>query len=156
MAASTQYPEKVQFILEVLDDLKSLDVDVYHVVGKTILADYFLICSGTSSTHTDAIADEVHLRCKGRGWLLGRMEGHDNPSWKILDYGDVVLHVFLPETRAYYNLEEIWGEGRKEKEEPAEAVFEKVERPKRKQGATAQLRKRRTTGAAAARKSAAV
>jgi ribosome-associated protein len=152
MPQTTNYPQKVQFILEVLDDMKSQDVDIYQVVAKTILADYFIICSGSSSTHTRAIADEVHLRCKSQGWMLGRMEGSDNPSWKILDYGDVVLHVFLPDTRSYYKLEEIWGEGKDPGPEgPTETVFEKLAARARtrrpKAGATAELKKRRSAKA---------
>ena len=77
--------------------------------------------------------------------MLGRMEGQDNPSWKILDYGDVVLHVFLPETREFYKLEEIWGEGRHlvvpDKSEP---IIERLlDHPRAGSGATNALKRRR-------------
>lgn len=146
-AAPGEYPEKVRFILEVLDDMKALDVEVYHVVEKTILADYFLVCTGGSSTHTSALADEVYLKCKGKGWPLGRLEGDANPSWKILDYGDVVLHIFLEETRAFYKLEEIWGEGPKSKGavSSVESQMDRLMRthPRAGSGATSALKRRR-------------
>ncbi len=146
-AAPGEYPEKVRFILEVLDNMKALDVEVYHVVEKTILADYFLVCTGGSSTHTSALADEVYLKCKGKGWPLGRLEGDANPSWKILDYGDVVLHIFLEETRAFYKLEEIWGEGPKSKGavSSVESQMDRLMRthPRAGSGATSALKRRR-------------
>ncbi len=140
-----EYPEQVQLILQVLDDMKAMDVEVYHVSGKTVITDYFIICSGSSNTHTSSIADEVYLKCKGRGWQLGRMEGHDNPSWKILDYGDCVVHVFLPETRDFYKLEEIWGEARKQANIAEEDPIIQRLKPggKTGPGATAELKKRR-------------
>ncbi|MBI3892068.1 MAG: ribosome silencing factor [Candidatus Wallbacteria bacterium] len=152
-ASPADYPEKVRFILGVLDDMKAIDVDVYWVNAKTILADYFVICSGSSSTHTSSLADAVYLKCKEHGWPLGRLEGDANPTWKILDYGDVVLHVFLPETRDFYKLEEIWGEGQKSRGAPVdgETVLEHLARshPRAGSGATSALKRRRSAAKAA-------
>lgn len=147
MTNATSYPPKVKFILDVLDDMQAIDVEVYHVVARMVLTDYFIVCSGSSSTHTGALAGEVHKRCKTKGWMLGRLEGDDNPSWKILDYGEVVVHVFLPETRDYYKLEEIWGGGRPESPpEESAPVFEKIlKHPRAGAGATQALKKRRGT-----------
>jgi ribosome-associated protein len=73
--------------------------------------DYFVICTGQNPRQTKAIFDEVHGRLKQQGRLLPRsVEGERESSWIVADYLDVVLHVFTPETRRYYRLEELWGD----------------------------------------------
>jgi ribosome-associated protein len=73
--------------------------------------DYFVICTGQSTRQTKAIYDEVHARLKHDGRVLPRsVEGERESSWIVADYLDVVLHVFTPETRRYYRLEELWGD----------------------------------------------
>lgn len=96
-------------IVEILDNKKGVDIELIPVAEKTVLADYFVICSGTSSTHIKALADEVEYMLK-RDFDAApdHIEGRESGRWILLDYKDVVVHVFHPEERANYNLEKLW------------------------------------------------
>lgn len=107
---SSQTTPKLERMLDILEEHKASDIEVYHVTEKTIMTDYFVVATGQSRIHTRALADEVRKQLKSDDIRPHHVEGADNPDWKVLDYGDVVLHIFLPEARTYYNLEEIWGQ----------------------------------------------
>ncbi|MBO4928258.1 MAG: ribosome silencing factor [Clostridiales bacterium] len=96
-------------IVEILDNKKGVDIELIPVAEKTVLADYFVIVSGTSSTHIKALADEVEYILK-RDYDVSpdHIEGRESGRWILLDYKDVVVHVFHPEERANYNLEKLW------------------------------------------------
>jgi len=87
---------------------KASDLVVLDLAGLTIIADYFVICSGESTTQVKAIADFIEHEFSGRGVKLLGIEGLDFSHWVLLDYGDVIVHVFERETRAYYELEKLW------------------------------------------------
>jgi len=93
------------------DEKKAIDIvelDLREVLGYT---DYFVICSGNTDRQAKAIHDEVHLRMKQEhGLLPRRVEGVGESRWILMDYLDVVVHVFTPETRDFYRLEQLWGE----------------------------------------------
>jgi len=93
------------------DDKKALEIvelDLRGVLGYT---DYFVICSGNSDRQAKAIHDEIHLRMKREhGLLPRRVEGVGEASWILMDYLDVVVHVFTPQAREFYRLEQLWGE----------------------------------------------
>lgn len=74
------------------------------------IADYFLLCTGTSTTHVETIAEAVEAALKAEGHRVLHREGVAESGWLLLDYGDVVVHVFLPETRAFYSLDRLWGD----------------------------------------------
>jgi len=97
--------------VELVEDRKALDIvqlDLRDLLGYT---DYFVICSGRSDRQVKAIHDAVYEGMKARhGLLPGRVEGLPQAHWVLLDYLDVIVHVFTPETRAYYRLEQLWGE----------------------------------------------
>ncbi len=78
--------------------------------GRTILADTFALVTGRSKIQTRAIADEITERSKGAGFTVGRMEGYADGTWILLDLGTVIVHVFTPEQRDFYNLERLWSE----------------------------------------------
>lgn len=80
------------------------------VQGRTLLADYFVICSGTSNTHIKAIADGLVVDGKAEGLRKDRMEGYSEARWILVDYGDIVVHIFAREERDYYDLESLWKE----------------------------------------------
>ena len=101
--------EFVNEIEKILDDKKAVDVKILSIKGKPVIADYFIIATGTSTTHVNALADEVEFQMKQRGVRLNNREGKSSNTWILLDYGDVVVHVFLPESREYYNIEKLWG-----------------------------------------------
>ena len=93
-----------------LDSKKGLDIRLMKVDKVSNLADYFLICTGTSNTHVRTLCDcaEVTLEQLGEP-MLGR-EGHRGNSWELLDFGTIVIHVFTQEAREYYNLERLWAD----------------------------------------------
>ena len=87
---------------------KALDVTVLDLSGLTVIADYFVICSGESTTQVKAVAEFIEQEfARKRVKPLG-IEGAAHSHWILLDYGDVIIHVFEKETRAYYNLEKLW------------------------------------------------
>jgi ribosome-associated protein len=105
-------PERlVATIVELAADRKALDIvqlDLRGIIGYT---DYFVICTGRSDRQVKAIHDAIHLGLKNEhGLLPRRVEGVTQARWILMDYLDAVVHVFTPETREYYRLEELWGE----------------------------------------------
>ncbi|MGH3264712.1 MAG: ribosome silencing factor [Trebonia sp.] len=96
---------------ELAADRKALDIVALDLRGMVGYADYFLICTGRSDRQTRAIHDAIHGGMKAdHGLLPRRVEGLTEARWILIDYLDVVVHVFTPETREYYRLEQLWGE----------------------------------------------
>lgn len=93
--------------------IKGGEYQGYKITDLTILADYFVIANGTSTTHTKTLAEEVEYQLSQNGVEPNRTEGYNGSSWVILDYGDIVVHVFYKETRDYYQLERLWADGEK-------------------------------------------
>ena len=92
---------------EILDKKKAENIKAIEVTEQTIVADYFVIATGTSSTHVKALADEVEYELGQLGVQNGHIEGRAT-GWVLLDYGSVLIHVFDRESREYYNLERLW------------------------------------------------
>ena len=93
-----------------LDDKKARNIKVLKTDKQTVLADYFVICNGTSSTHIKALTEEVDGRLSDAGEPPLRREGHRSGTWVLLDFGSVVVHIFTEEARAFYDLERLWGD----------------------------------------------
>lgn len=92
----------------ILDDKKAIDLTAIHTTEQTIISDYFLVATGTSSTHVKALADELEYEMKQRHALLPKgVEGRAT-GWILLDYGTVLVHIFQREQRDYYNIERLW------------------------------------------------
>jgi ribosome-associated protein len=89
---------------------KAGDLLVLDVQRVSSVADYFLICSGQSRTHLQAITDAIRSELKGEGVQPRHAEGVAESGWVLLDYGDVLVHLFREDTRAYYALERLWGD----------------------------------------------
>ena len=106
--AVKQAAEIAKIAAEALDSKKGLDVSVLSVGKQTVLADYFVIATGTSSTHVRALADEAEFKLKEAGFECGHIEGHGD--WKLLDYHSVIIHVFTKEAREFYKLEKLWND----------------------------------------------
>jgi len=87
---------------------KAIDVTILEVSGVTIIADYFVICSGESTTQVKAVASFIEEELARKRLKPIGVEGAVYSHWILLDYGDVIIHVFEKETRAYYNLEKLW------------------------------------------------
>ena len=96
--------EVAEAIAEVLDSKKARDIKILHVEDKTVLAEYFVICTGNSSTQIKALAGETEYRLGLRGVEPYGVEGRDNNSWLILDFSNVIVHIFSREAREFYNL----------------------------------------------------
>ena len=95
-------------IADVLDSKKGRDIKVLHVEDKTVIAEYFVLCTGNSSTQIRALTGEVEYRMEQRGISPYGVEGRDNNSWMILDYSNVIVHIFSRESREFYNLDKLY------------------------------------------------
>ena len=102
----------VQLVLTSLDDAKSEDIVAIDLHGKTSIADTMVITSGRSNTHVGAIADRLVRAIKDAGRTAPRVEGLPTADWVLIDAGDVIVHIFRPEVRQFYNLEKMWGTDR--------------------------------------------
>ena len=91
-------------------DRKAVDLVVLDVQGVSSVADYFLLCSGHSAPHLEAISAAIREELKEEGVRPLHAEGVAESGWVLLDYGDVLMHVFLEDTRVYYSLERLWGD----------------------------------------------
>ena len=97
-----------QFVVAALDELKAVNTVTLDVRGLTQMMDYLVIASGTSSRHVKSLAGHVAVEAKKQGMPPLGMEGEDAGEWVLVDFGDVVVHVMLPATRDFYDLERLW------------------------------------------------
>ena len=95
---------------EVLDSKKGHEVRVLHVEDKTSIADYFVLCTGNSGTQVKALAGEVEFKLEQREVSPDNVEGRGNNTWIVVDYGNVVVHIFSREARDFYNLDKLYGD----------------------------------------------
>ncbi len=102
--------ELAEKICEIIIDKKGEDVLSINVTGKTGVADYFVVASGRSMTHTRALIEYAMEETEKMGYAPIRAEGVKEGRWAVLDYGDVIVHVFNDETRLMYHLEALWGD----------------------------------------------
>ena len=103
--------EKLEKIVRILDSKKAEDIQVIGITNLTIIADYFVIANGTSTTQVKALADEVEFQLSQLGEEPRGVEGIRTANWIVLDFNDIVVHVFLRDTRAEYQLERLWADG---------------------------------------------
>ena len=97
-------------IIKKLDSNKALDVVSIDLEGKSSIADYMIIASGTSSRHIQALSEQVYEELKSNGILNCKIEGKNSADWKLVDGIDLVIHIFNPEKRKFYELEKMWSE----------------------------------------------
>ena len=97
-------------IERILDDNKSSDITSINLKNKSYIADYMIIASGTSSRHLQALSEILIAELKKIGLENCRMEGKDSSDWKLVDTQDVIVHIFHPEKRKFYDLEKMWSE----------------------------------------------
>ena len=105
--------ELMENIVAVLDSKKARDIRAIRVGDLTILGEYFVIATGSSSTQVKMLADEVDYQMGLKGDQPHRIEGYHSENWIILDYTDVIVHVFHEDTRDFYDLERLWADGEK-------------------------------------------
>ena len=102
--------ELAQAIAEVLDAKKGHDIKVLRVADKTVIADYFVICSGNTGTQVKALAGEVEYRMELSDVKPYGVEGRDNGAWVIVDYSNVIVHVFSRDAREFYKLDKLYAD----------------------------------------------
>lgn len=104
--------KKLSIITKACEDKKGIDIKVLNIEKLTPIADYFIIVSGNSSTQVMSIADEVQDKMAELGYCEVVKEGYNSGRWILLDYNDIIVHIFHKEEREFYNLERLWsGEG---------------------------------------------
>lgn len=93
-----------------LDDKKAIGVKILKTEAQTVLADYFVICNGSSSTHVKALVDEVDKQLSEAGEPPVRREGLRSDIWVLMDFGSVIVHIFTDEARKFYDIERLWSD----------------------------------------------
>lgn len=111
MGESMDENEKLKIIVKALDGKKAENINVLKVSDLTILADYFVIADGTSNTHVKALAEEVDYQLSERGTEPSKRESDTGNTWMILDYSDIIVHIFRKDTRDFYKLDGLWADG---------------------------------------------
>jgi ribosome-associated protein len=113
IASFRAHPNRLlEVVLDTLDAAKAEDVAVIDLKGKTSIGDSMVIASGRSQRHVGAVADHLIKKLKDEGFGRARVEGQPQCDWVLIDAGDVIVHVFRPEVREFYNLEKMWSADR--------------------------------------------
>ena len=103
--------ELAKLACDALDDKKALEIKVINIENVSTLADYFIIASGTNHNQVQAMADNVDETLGRTGYEPKQIEGYQNANWILMDYRDIVIHIFDEENRLFYDLERIWRDG---------------------------------------------
>ena len=112
--------EMARLAVKALDEKKGVDIKVIDIHDISVLADYFVIASGSNQNQVQAMVDNVEEHLGSAGYEPKQIEGSKNSSWILMDYGDLIIHIFDEENRLFYDLERIWRDG---KEIPAEELL---------------------------------
>lgn len=107
-----QSKEMARIAWNALNDKKGEDIKIIDITGISVLADYFIIANGTSDSQVNALVDNVEEELQKAGFSLKQREGQASGSWVLMDFGDIIVHVFDRENRLFYDLERIWKDGR--------------------------------------------
>ncbi len=103
--------ETARAAAKALSERKGIDIKLIKITDISSIADYFVIAAGSSTTHVKSLADNVEFRLDQMGVSVSHIEGYRSDSWILLDYVDVIVHVFSEEAREYYSLERLWQDG---------------------------------------------
>ncbi|MCL4157683.1 UNVERIFIED_CONTAM: hypothetical protein GTU68_022515, partial [Idotea baltica] len=108
-AANTEgRPDLLKLAIASLEDDQASEIITIDLTGKSALADHMIVASGRSSRHVNAIVDKLVERLKREGKVIPRLEGVEHGDWALIDAGDIIVHIFRPEVREFYNLERMW------------------------------------------------
>ncbi len=107
-----QSKEMARIAYNALSDKKGEDIKIIDITGISVLADYFIIANGNSDSQVNALVDNVEEELHKAGYPLKQREGQASGSWVLLDFGDIIVHVFDKENRLFYDLERIWKDGK--------------------------------------------
>ncbi len=105
--------EMAGLAVQALEDKKAEDICVIDISEVSVLADYFVIAGGNNTSQIQALADSVEEKLGKAGYPLKQIEGYQSANWVLLDFGDIIVHVFDRENRLFYELERIWRDGKK-------------------------------------------
>lgn len=105
--------EIARLIYKAMDDKKAENISIIDISEISTIADYFVICSSANASQTDAITDNIIETLGKAGHTTKRIEGHQRSTWILMDYGDVIAHIFSREDRAFYDLDRIWRDGKR-------------------------------------------
>lgn len=104
--------EMAKIAYQALDEKKGVDIKVIDISEVSVLGDYFIIANGTSDSQVRALVDNVEEKMHKAGYELRQQEGNNSGTWVLLDYADIIVHIFDKENRLFYNLERIWRDGK--------------------------------------------
>ena len=104
--------EMVKLAIEALEDKKAEDIKVIDISNVSVMADYFLIAGGSNSSQIQALSNNVEEKLGRAGYHVKQVEGYEQANWILLDFGDIIVHVFDKENRLLYDLERIWRDGK--------------------------------------------
>ncbi|MBU3876753.1 ribosome silencing factor [Faecalicatena sp. AGMB00832] len=107
-----QAKEMAKIAFKALDEKKGEDIKIIDISGVSVLADYFIIANGNSDSQVNALVDNVEESLGKAGFHLKQREGHGTGSWVLLDFNDIIVHIFDKENRLFYDLERIWRDGK--------------------------------------------
>lgn len=107
-----QSKEMAAMVIRALEDKKAADIRIIDISSVSILADYFIITNGTNRNQVQALIDHVEETLGKAGYEPKQIEGYQSGNWILMDYGDIIVHVFDQENRLFYNLERIWCDGK--------------------------------------------
>lgn len=99
--------------VKILDEKKAMDLKIIGIKDISVIADYFVFSTGTSSTHVKSLAEEVEFKLKQLGVSPEHVDGYRSNSWVLLDYGNVMVHIFTADAREFYNLDRLWQDAEK-------------------------------------------
>lgn len=112
MSDLQQSKEMTRIAIKALEDTKAMDIRTIDISGVSVLADYFIIASGSNTRQIQAMADKVEEELGKAGHPAKSVEGYNEAKWILLDFGDIIVHVFDEQNRMVYDLERIWRDGR--------------------------------------------
>ena len=112
MEASTRIKKMAQLAIHAMEEKKAQDIRVIDISQISVIADYFIIANGNNRSQIQALSDEVEEKLERAGYLLQQKEGYHNANWVLLDFGDIIVHIFDKENRLFYDLERIWRDGK--------------------------------------------
>ncbi len=104
--------EMAKMAIETLEDKKAEDIRVIDISQVSVLADYFIIANGSNRSQIQALSDSVEEKLGRAGYPVKQMEGYETANWVLLDFGDIMVHIFDHENRIFYDLERIWRDGK--------------------------------------------
>lgn len=109
--ADTKSKEMIKIIVDALNDKKAEDIRVIDISNISVISDYFVIANGSNPNQIQALVDNIEEKMGKAGYIEPKVEGYNSASWILLDYEDVIVHVFSRDDRQFYNLEKVWSDG---------------------------------------------